>query len=85
MQFTKLLARCSPSYNDLRDPFLQAAPFTAYGSFRNCTRQNHGTAGNREAGGFGNGAVSTHLDIEAVIKIYKQVGSDQNRRTQHAQ
>ena len=33
---------------------LAPAPFTAYGSFRNCTRQNHGTAGNREAGGFVN-------------------------------
>ena len=38
-------------------PFQLPAPFTAYGSFRNCTRQNHGTAGNREAGGFVNSAV----------------------------
>ena len=34
-----------------------SAPFMAYGSFRNCTRQNHGTAGNREAGGFVNSTV----------------------------
>ena len=33
------------------------APFRAYGSFRNCTRQNQGTAGNHEVGGFVNSAV----------------------------
>ena len=38
--------------------FQLLAPFTAYGDFRNCTRQNHGTAGNREAGGFVNSAVT---------------------------
>ena len=37
--------------------FQPPAPFTAYGDFRNCTRQNHGMAGNREAGGFVNSAV----------------------------
>ena len=30
----------------------------AYGSFRNCPRQNHGMAGNSEAGGFVNSAVT---------------------------
>ena len=35
------------------------APFTAYGGFRNCTRQNHGTAGT-EAGGFVNSAVKKY-------------------------
>ena len=43
-------ARRSPGWNNLRDPFLPAAPFTAYGSFRNCPRQNHGTAENRAWG-----------------------------------
>ena len=38
--------------------FQLPAPFTAYGDFRNCTRQNHETAGNREAGGFVNSAVN---------------------------
>ena len=32
--------------------------FMPYWSLRNCTRQNHGTAGNREAGGFVNSVVS---------------------------
>ena len=35
----------------------------AYGGFRNCTRQNHGTAGNREAGGFVNSAVMYKIPI----------------------
>ena len=43
-------------------PFQPPAPFTAYGSFRNFTRQNHGTAGNRTAGGFVNSAVNNSLD-----------------------
>ena len=38
-------------------PFQPPAPFTAYGSFRNFTRQNHGMAGNREAGSFVNSTV----------------------------
>ena len=38
-------------------PFQPPAPFTAYGSFRNCTRQNYGTAGNCEAGSFVNNIV----------------------------
>ena len=45
--------RSASSWNEFQLP----APFTAYGGFRNCTRQNHGTAGNREAGGFVNSAV----------------------------
>ena len=38
--------------------FQLPAPFTAYRSFRNCTRQNRGTAANREVGGFVNSAVN---------------------------
>ena len=45
-------------WNDPLESFQLLAPFTAYGSFRNCTRQNHGTARNREAGGFVNSAVN---------------------------
>ena len=56
--FTKLPAMHSPSWNDLRDPFLLAAPFTAYGSFRNCTRQNHGMTRNSEASSIVNSAVT---------------------------
>ena len=37
--------------------FQLQAPFMAYGGFRNWTRQNHGMAGNREAGSFVNSAV----------------------------
>ena len=44
--FTKLSARRSPGWNDPQGPFQLPAPFTVYGSFRNCTRKNHGTAGN---------------------------------------
>ena len=39
-------------------PFQLPAPFMAYGSFRNCTRQNHGMARNHKANGFVNSAVS---------------------------
>ena len=54
----KAAGRCSASsWNDPQGSFQPPAPFTAYGSFRNCTRQNHGTVGNREAGGFVNSAV----------------------------
>ena len=53
--FTKLLAG---SWNDPQGSFQPLAPFTAYGSFRNCTRQNHGMARNHEASGFVNSAVS---------------------------
>ena len=49
--------RSAGGWNDLQGSFQLPAPFTAYGSFRNCTRQNHGTAGNREASGFVNSAV----------------------------
>ena len=50
------------------------APFTAYGRFRNCTRQNHGTARNREAGGFVNNAVKhfpcvAHIPTSDLVKI----------------
>ena len=43
--FTKLPARRSPSWDDPQGPFQPLAPFMAYGSFTNCTRQNHGMAG----------------------------------------
>ena len=56
--FTKPPARHSPGRNDPQRPFQLLAPFTAFGSFRNCTRQNHGMAGNREAGGLVNSAVT---------------------------
>ena len=46
------------SWNDPQGSFQPPAPFTAYGSFRNCTRQNHGTARNPEAGGFVNSTVT---------------------------
>ena len=35
--FTNPPARRSSGWNDLRDPCLPAAPFTAYEIFRNCT------------------------------------------------
>ena len=41
--------------------FQPPAPFTAYGSFRNCTGQNHGMVRNHEAGGFVNSAVRQSL------------------------
>ena len=50
------------------------APFMAYGSFRNCTRQNHGTAGNREAGGFVNSAV-TALFAKPLSSVLPAVGT----------
>ena len=59
--FKKLLARHSPRRNDAQGPFQLLAPFMAYGSFRNCTRQNHGIAGNHEAGSFVNNGVSYWL------------------------
>ena len=45
-------------WNDAQMSFQPPAPFMAHGSFRNSTRQNHGMAGNREAGGFVNSAVT---------------------------
>ena len=66
--FTKPLARHSPSWNDLRDLFLLVAPFMAYGSFRNCTRQNHGTSQNCEAGSFVNSAVR-HKQVGRNVKV----------------
>ena len=57
MLFTNPPAKRSPSWNKAQGPLQPPTPFMAYGSFRNCTRQNHGTAGNREAGGFLNSAV----------------------------
>ena len=47
--------------------FQLPAPFTAYGGFRNCTRQNHGTAGNREAGGFVNSAVRSRSFVNSAV------------------
>ena len=55
--FTKPPARRSPSWNNPQGPFQPPAPFTAYGSFRNCTRQNYGMAGNREVDSFVNSTV----------------------------
>ena len=55
--FTKPPVAVLPGWTPPPGPFQLPAPFMAYGSFRNCTRQNHGTAGNREAGGFVNSAV----------------------------
>ena len=54
--------------NDPQCPFQPLAPFTAYGSFRNCTRQNHGTAGNHEVGGFVNSAVRVTQEFIYVSK-----------------
>ena len=51
--FTKLLARCSPSWNDPQGPFQPPSAFTAY---KKCTRQNHGMARNCEVGSFVNSA-----------------------------
>ena len=62
--FTKPPVGVLSSWNHPQGLFQPPAPFTAYGSFRNCTRQNHGTAGNREAGGFVNSAVS----IDVIVK-----------------
>ena len=53
--------RSAGGWNDPQGSFQPLAPFTAYGSFRNCTRQNHGTAGNCEAGGFVNSAAKRTL------------------------
>ena len=50
--------RSAGGWNDPKGSFQPPAPFTAYGSFRNCTRQNLGTARNREASSFVNSAVS---------------------------
>ena len=67
--FTKPLARHSPGRNDPQGPFQLLAPFMAYGSFKNCTRQNHGSAGNHEASGFVNSDVSYQLfPAEWVVK-----------------
>ena len=56
--------RPAGGWNDPQGSFQPLAPFTAYGSFRNCTRQNHGTAGNREAGGFVNSAVKLQVCLK---------------------
>ena len=50
--------------------FQLPAPFTAYGGFRNCSRQNHGMAGNREAGGF----------VNSAVRIQGITDEDENRR-----
>ena len=59
--FTKPPAGVLPGWNHSLGPFQPLAPFTAYGSFRNYTEQNHGTAGNREAGSFVNSAVNSAI------------------------
>ena len=56
--FTKPPVGVLPGWNHLQGLFQLPAPFTAYGSFRNCTRQNHGTATNLEASGFVNSTVT---------------------------
>ena len=57
--FTALFTKPSVGgWNDPQRLFQPPAPFMAYGSFRNCTRQNHGTALNREASSFVNSAVT---------------------------
>ena len=59
------------SWNNPQGSFQLLAPFTAYGNFRNCTRQNHGMAGNREADGFVNSAVNgLSINKQIVQKIY---------------
>ena len=54
--FTKPPVGVLLGWNHPQGPFQPPAPFTAYGSFRNCTRQNHGTARNCEVGSFVNSA-----------------------------
>ena len=57
------IAICAIHKSTVRPATIQnvPAPFTAYGGFRNCTRQNHGTAGNHEASGFVNSTVKPIL------------------------
>ena len=50
--------RSAGGWNDPQGSFQLPAPFMAYGGFRNCTRQNHGMAGNCEASGFVNSTVT---------------------------
>ena len=61
--FTKPSVGVLPGWNHPQGPFQPLAPFTAYGSFRNCTRQNHGMAGNRKAGSIVNSAVSQKWEV----------------------
>ena len=65
MEWPGTVRPSASGWNDPQRSFQPLAPFTAYGSFRNCTRQNHGTVGNREAGGFVNSAVK-QVDLTLV-------------------
>ena len=55
----KAAVQCSAGgWNDLRDHFSHPPHSRLKEIFRNCPRQSHGMAGNREAGGFVNSVVS---------------------------
>ena len=69
-KMTKIRPEVTALFTKPQGSFQPPAPFTAYGSFRNCTRQNHGTAGNREASGFVNSAV-----MVSYSPIHKTAGS----------
>ena len=75
--FTKPLARQSPSRNDPQRPFQPHGPFMAYGSFRNCTRQNYGTAGNREASGF----VNSSVRIRSLLMVEENLEGKSHQNT----
>ena len=63
------------SWNYHQRLFQLPAPFTAYGSLRNCTRRNRGMAGNHEAGGFMNSAVNllfSNCFFENCMKINRE-------------
>ena len=80
--FTKPLAS---GWNDRQRSFQLLAPFTAYGSFRNCTRQNHGTAGNREAGDFVNSAVTAlFTKLPDCLLPYRTVSGSRSCRRLHS-
>ena len=69
MTFTALFTKPpAPGWNNHQRPFQLPAPFTAYGGFINCTRQNHGAAGNREASGFVNSAVNIAILIAVQVR-----------------
>ena len=55
--------------------FQLPAPFMAYGGFRNCTRQNHGTARNHEASGFVNSAVM-HFCVQFVVMAGQEASEE---------
>ena len=60
----KAVARPATVQNVVWRAFQLPAPFMAYGGFRNCTRQNHGTVRNREASGFVNSAVTPFFQFK---------------------